>query len=60
MDIAEKKEISKDIKDNRVVLYMKGNKMALCVVFQVVHILTQSGVSFETRDILQDEVLRRY
>ena len=62
MDIAEKKqEISKDIKDNRVVLYMKGNKMAPMCGFsgQVVHILTQSGVSFETRDILQDEVLRQ-
>ncbi len=56
-----KKEIESDIKTNKVMLYMKGNKMAPQCGFsaQVVHILTQTGVTFETKDILQDEGLRQ-
>lgn len=56
-----KKEIESDIKTNKVMLYMKGNKMAPQCGFsaQVVHILTETGVTFETKDILQDESLRQ-
>ncbi|RAP35853.1 Grx4 family monothiol glutaredoxin [Candidatus Marinamargulisbacteria bacterium SCGC AAA071-K20] len=56
----KKEEIKKDIQSNRVVLYMKGNKMAPMCGFsaQVVQILLNLGVDFETRDILQDEILR--
>ena len=62
MDLsAKKQEISEDINKNRVLLYMKGNKMAPQCGFsaQVVQVLMQSGVAFETRDILQDEELRQ-
>ena len=54
------KEIEKDTKQNAVVLYMKGNKMMPQCGFsaQVVQILSEANVDFETRDILQDEVLR--
>ena len=40
---------------------MKGTKMAPQCGFsaQVVHILNQSGVDYETRDVLQDEYLRQ-
>lgn len=53
--------IQADIDANPVLLYMKGNKMAPQCGFsaQVVQILTQSGVEFEIRDILQDEELRQ-
>ena len=56
-----KAEIAEDIKTNRVLLYMKGNKMAPQCGFsaQVVHILTQTGVSFETRDVLEDDYRRQ-
>jgi monothiol glutaredoxin len=57
---AKKEEIKKDTQSNRVVLYMKGNKMAPQCGFsaQVVQVLLNLGVDFETRDILTDEVLR--
>ena len=56
-----KKTIDGEIKANKVVLYMKGNKMAPQCGFsaQVVHILTQTGVAFETRDVLEDEYRRQ-
>ena len=54
-------QIQKDISENRVVLFMKGNKMAPQCGFsgQVVQILNHLEVEYETRDILQDEVLRQ-
>jgi monothiol glutaredoxin len=61
MDFEEKKkEIQEDISKNKVVLYMKGNKMAPMCGFSahVVQLLSQLKVDFETRDILTDEVLR--
>lgn len=56
-----KSKIEKDIKENKIVLFMKGNKMAPMCGFSghVVQILTNHGVNFETRDILQDEALRQ-
>ena len=56
-----KDQIEKDIKANKVLLYMKGNKMAPMCGFsgQVVQILMNCKVDFETRDILQDEILRQ-
>ena len=57
----KKKEIQEDIQSNKVVLYMKGNKMAPQCGFsgQVVQILNHLKVDYVTRDILQDEVLRQ-
>ncbi len=59
MDIKQK--IEQEVKSNKVILYMKGNKMAPQCGFsgQVVHILNQLGVQFETRDVLQDPELRQ-
>ena len=56
-----KEQIEADIKDNKVMLYMKGNKMAPQCGFsaQVVQILNHVGVEYETKDILQDEDLRQ-
>ena len=49
-----KKVIDDEIKANKVILYMKGNKMAPQCGFsgQVIQILTHTGVAFETRDVL--------
>jgi monothiol glutaredoxin len=61
MDITQTlKSIENDIQNNEIMLYMKGSKEAPQCGFsaQVVHILTDLGVEFETRDILQDPVLR--
>lgn len=57
---AKKEDIKTDVQNNRVLLFMKGNKMAPMCGFsaQVVQILLNLGVEFDTRDILQDEVLR--
>ena len=57
---AKKQEIDQEIKANKVMLYMKGNKLAPQCGFsaQVVQILTHLGVAFETRDVLADQVLR--
>ncbi len=56
-----KQQIAEDIKNNKVLLYMKGNKMAPQCGFsaQVVQVLLQLEVDFETRDILKDEELRQ-
>ena len=55
------KTIEQDIKSNRVMLYMKGDKsMPQCgFSAQVVHILSEIGVEFETKNILEDMVLRQ-
>ena len=56
-----KNKIEEDIKANKILLFMKGNKMAPQCGFsaQVVHILNNVGVEYETRDVLQDEELRQ-
>ena len=62
MDLdAKKKEIQSDINEHKIMLYMKGNKMAPQCGFsgQVIQILNHLEVAYETRDILQDEVLRQ-
>ena len=53
-------KIQADIDANSILLFMKGNKMAPQCGFsaQVVHILMELGVSFETRDVLLDNELR--
>ncbi len=61
-ELAEKKEtIKNDISNNKVMLYMKGNKeMPMCGFSnQVVHILNQIGTNYETKNVLEDEVLRQ-
>ena len=61
-DINAKKEtIQADISANKVMLYMKGNKdMPMCGFSnQVVHILNQSGVEYEAKNVLEDDVLRQ-
>lgn len=57
----KKKEIKNDIENNKILLFMKGNKMAPQCGFsgQVVQILNHLKVDYETRDILQDEELRQ-
>ena len=60
--LTQKKEsIKEDITNNKVMLYMKGNKdMPMCGFSnQVVHILNQSGVTYEAKNVLEDEVLRQ-
>ncbi len=56
-----KKIIDEEVKANKVILYMKGNKMAPQCGFsgQVIQILMQSGVPFETRDVLEDDYRRQ-
>ena len=61
-DLTQKKEeIKADISNHKIMLYMKGNKdMPMCGFSnQVVHILNQSGVEFEAKNVLEDEVLRQ-
>lgn len=57
----KKEEIKDDITNNKVMLYMKGNKdMPMCGFSnQVVHILNQSGVTYEAKNVLEDEILRQ-
>ncbi|MFT5193660.1 MAG: monothiol glutaredoxin [Cellvibrionaceae bacterium] len=61
MDLQAKfEEIKADLTANSVLLYMKGNKdFPMCgFSAQVVSILNAVDVSYETRDILQDQELR--
>ena len=53
--------IQQHINDNAIVLYMKGTPDFPQCGFsaQVVHILLDSNIEFETRDVLQDEELRQ-
>lgn len=57
----KKEEIKNDIKKNKVMLYMKGNKdMPMCGFSnQVVHILNQSGIEYEAKNVLEDDILRQ-
>jgi monothiol glutaredoxin len=53
--------IKKEIQENDVVLYMKGNKlMPMCGFSQrVAFILNELKVTFLDRNVLEDEVLRQ-
>jgi monothiol glutaredoxin len=61
MDQALATRIKGLLEAQRVVLFMKGNKMFPQCGFsaQVLGILKQSGVAFETHNILQDADLRQ-
>ncbi len=54
------KTIQQELKKHPVVLYMKGDKIQPLCGFsaRVVHILNNYGIEFETRNVLEDEVLR--
>lgn len=58
--IAKKQEISQDIADHKVILYMKGTKeMPQCgFSAKVVSALNMLDADYETRNVLEDEVLR--
>ncbi|NQY73172.1 MAG: monothiol glutaredoxin, Grx4 family, partial [Candidatus Margulisbacteria bacterium] len=61
-EIEEKKQdIQKDIKENTIILYMKGDTSQPQCGFssQVVQVLSAMEVDFVTRDVLKDEVLRQ-
>ncbi len=53
-------QISKDIENHKVMVYMKGDRNAPQCGFsgKVVHILNTLGVPFESRNVLADPVLR--
>lgn len=55
------KEIEKTLKDNDVVVFMKGTKELPSCGFSasVVHILKEIGVPFITINVLEDEILRQ-
>lgn len=61
MDQALQQRIEGIIRSNRVVLFMKGNKMFPQCGFsaQVLGILKQSGAPFETFNILEDPEVRQ-
>ncbi|MCB1107862.1 MAG: Grx4 family monothiol glutaredoxin [Chlamydiia bacterium] len=54
-------KIKKDIETHPIILFMKGSKlMPLCGFSgQVVSILSELGVDFESRNVLEDEELRQ-
>lgn len=54
------KKIAIDVKEFPVILYMKGSKSLPMCGFsaRVVEILKKCGAQFETRDVLQDDLLR--
>lgn len=54
-------QIKKEIETYPVILYMKGSKiMPMCgFSAQVVNILMELGIEFETRDVLEDSELRQ-
>ena len=56
----KKKEIQEDINANLVLLFMKGDRDVPQCGFsaQVIQILNVSGVEYETRNVLEDDVLR--
>jgi len=60
LDPQVKTQIEKDIKANKVVLYMKGTPEAPQCGFsaQVIKILNNINVPFHSKDILQDNALR--
>lgn len=56
-----KEQIAQDVKTNKVIVYMKGNKMAPMCGFsaQVVSIFSHLGVDFEAKDVMIDPELRQ-
>lgn len=58
--MSKQDEITSDLKNHRVILYMKGSKLMPMCGFsaRVVDILNQLKADFETRDVLQDDELR--
>lgn len=54
-------KIKSDIEKHNVLLFMKGSKlMPLCgFSARVVGVLNELGIDYETRDVLQDDVLRQ-
>jgi monothiol glutaredoxin len=60
MEPATKTQIDQLIADNRVMLFMKGNKMFPACGFSaaVVQVLKQHSVPFETFNVLQDPSMR--
>ncbi len=58
--MSKQDEIANDLKNHRVILYMKGSKLMPMCGFsaRVVDILNHMEADFETRDVLQDDELR--
>ncbi|MGA0242119.1 MAG: Grx4 family monothiol glutaredoxin [Candidatus Marinamargulisbacteria bacterium] len=58
---AKKKDIEADIKTNKIMLYMKGNKdMPMCGFSgQVIQILNTLNCEYTTKNVLEDDVLRQ-
>tara|TARA_A100001015_G_C14909073_1_gene679639 strand:+ start:151 stop:474 length:324 start_codon:yes stop_codon:yes gene_type:complete len=58
---SKKESIQNDITNHKVMLYMKGNKeMPMCGFSgQVIHILNQINKPYETKNVLEDEILRQ-
>jgi monothiol glutaredoxin len=56
-----KEEILKDIQANRIVLYMKGTKEQPACGFSsvIVQILKKFNLDFVSRNVLEDDVLRK-
>ena len=61
MEKALSEHISRDIKKNHVILFMKGTKqMPLCgFSAKVVNLLKNLQIDFETRNVIEDEELRK-
>ena len=59
-DVTATARIQKDITDNRVMLFMKGNALFPQCGFsaRVVQILSHMGVPFQTANVLEDAGLR--
>ncbi|MCH9811582.1 monothiol glutaredoxin, Grx4 family, partial [bacterium] len=53
-------QIAKDITENKVIIYMKGNKeIPMCgYSARAVEILKSYGIEFETRNVLDSDELR--
>lgn len=54
------KKISEDVKNNKILMYVKGSPAAPMCGFskRVMDIFTELGVPFETRDVLSDPEVR--
>lgn len=54
-------QIDQDVKNNRVMLYMKGDRdFPMCgFSARMVQILNAVGADYETRNVLEDDVLRQ-
>jgi monothiol glutaredoxin len=54
-------QIKKDIETHHIILFMKGTKLMPVCGFsaRVIAILNELGISYETRNVLDDENLRQ-